>query len=454
MKHINCIIGAVLIAIVITSCGGGNKKFNPTERTSSMSDDQRNAAIAKKRAEMGIDANTLLFNHGVKFSILRPNPVGEDITPEVAELIGIKLLLIASQNGISGLGTNPNFVLGTEIAQTGRAATATTPQKMTVKYTLTFKVANMINGDVYATSTQDIIGVGNSFIEANNNAVSEIKNTASMQQMLQTASERIIDYYTKNAQTIKNEIEEAAGKGEYDLAVALANSVPEDASALFEYTTKRLPELIVGMQHKHCLLYTSEMQSIMAASGDQFNPEVGAYFKMIPTDCPEYGKAEQLFTEYEKKCLERRAVLEAKAERDEDAARELKKIEMLYTHEEELAKIEESKIKAKYEADAANKRAELKAQVAIAKYTKGRGNANAMGGMGALGALLGGGGSGPTALFGSLGDCVMDITDRFTGLVDRAFKVLDVGGTVATDFLGLDDYVKKVEAKDEPDLDF
>lgn len=453
MKRIYNIIGVALMAVAMMSCGGNsNKKFNPSERTSSMSDDEREMAIAKKQAEMGVNPNTLLFNHGIKFSILRPNPVGEDITPEVAERIGIKLLLIASQNGISGLGTNPNFVLGTEIAQTGRAATATTPQKMTVKYTLTFKVANMANGDVYATATQDILGVGSSFIEANNNAVQEIKNTPAMQQMLQTASERIIAYYNENAQTVKNEIEEAAGKGDYDLAFALANSVPEQATVAFEYVTKRLPELLTGMQHKHAADMLGQMQSVLAASGDQFNPEVGAYFKMIPTDSPEYKQAEQLYAEYEKKCNERRANLEAKAERDEEAARELKKLEMLYSHEEELSRIEESKIKAKYEADAANKRAELKAQVAIAKYTKGRGNANGGGG---LGALLGGGSAlgGVGSMFGSLGDCVMDITDRFTGLVDRAFKVIDVGGSVATDFLGLGDYVKKVEAKDEPDLD-
>lgn len=445
MKKVLFLLGITIVCLLIASCNN-SKKYAPQESESKMSDSERAEAIARKKASMGIDANTQLFNHGIKFSIIRPNPVGEDITTEVAERIGFKMLEIASQNGISGLGTCPSFVLGAEIAQTGRAATGTAPQKMTVKYTLTFKVVNMANGDVYATATQDVVGVGNSFIEANNNAVQNIKNTPQMQQMLATASKRIIDWYNNNAQTVMNEIEEAAGKGDYDLALALASCVPEEAAVPFEHVTKRLPELLLGVQHKHAADMLGQMQAVLSASGDKFNPEVGAYFKMIPTDAPEYKRAEELYSEYEKKCNERRAMLEAKAERDEQAARELEKIKMLYKHKEEIARIEEEKIKAKIEADAANKRAELKAQVAIAKYTKGRG------GGGGLGALLGGGGAG--ALFGPLGDCLMDVTDRFTGLVDRGFKVLDVAGSVATEFLGLEDHVKKVEEKDEPDLDF
>jgi hypothetical protein len=78
----------------------------------------------------------------------------------------MKLLQIASQNGISGVGSY-NFVFGAEITETGRAATSTTPQKMTVKYEYTFKVLNTVSGDVYATSTQEVLGVGNSFVEAN-----------------------------------------------------------------------------------------------------------------------------------------------------------------------------------------------------------------------------------------------------------------------------------------------
>ena len=397
------------MAVAIMSCGGQQKqgtKFQPKERESSMSDSERKAAIAQKKAELGgLNLDTLLYSHGVKFSIVQPKVQGEDITQDIADRIVMKMLQIACQNGISGMGTNPSFVLGTEIAQTGRAATATTPQKMTVKYDLTFKVMNTVTGDVYATATQEVMGVGNSFVEANQNFTSEIKNTPAIQKMLQTASERIIDWYNKNVQTVKNEIETAAGKGDYDLALALASSVPQQATAAFQYASSKMDELTKGLMHKKAADMLGEMTAAVASAGDDFDPSIGAYFKLIPTDAPEHAKAQELYKTYTQKCKERRDILEAKAEKDEEAAREFEKFKMMQNHETELAEIEADKMKAKYQAQAAAKAAE-------AKSSKG--------------------------FWGKLGE-------RIIGVTDRAIKGIDVMDEIINDKFGIQDYVKKVE---------
>lgn len=409
MKRIYNIIGIALMAVAIMSCGGQQKqgtKFQPKERESSMSDSERKAAIAQKKAELGgLNLDTLLYSHGVKFSIVQPKVQGEDITQDIADRIVMKMLQIACQNGISGMGTNPSFVLGTEIAQTGRAATATTPQKMTVKYDLTFKVMNTVTGDVYATATQEVMGVGNSFVEANQNFTSEIKNTPAIQKMLQTASERIIDWYNKNVQTVKNEIETAAGKGDYDLALALASSVPQQATAAFQYASSKMDELTKGLMHKKAADMLGEMTAAVASAGDDFDPSIGAYFKLIPTDAPEHAKAQELYKTYTQKCKERRDILEAKAEKDEEAAREFEKFKMMQNHETELAEIEADKMKAKYQAQAAAKAAE-------AKSSKG--------------------------FWGKLGE-------RIIGVTDRAIKGIDVMDEIINDKFGIQDYVKKVE---------
>ena len=409
MKRIYNIIGIALMAVAIMSCGGQQKqgtKFQPKERESSMSDSERKATIAQKKAELGgLNLDTLLYSHGVKFSIVQPKVQGEDITQDIADRIVMKMLQIACQNGISGMGTNPSFVLGTEIAQTGRAATATTPQKMTVKYDLTFKVMNTVTGDVYATATQEVMGVGNSFVEANQNFTSEIKNTPAIQKMLQTASERIIDWYNKNVQTVKNEIETAAGKGDYDLALALASSVPQQATAAFLYASSKMDELTKGLMHKKAADMLGEMTAAVASAGDDFNPAIGAYFKLIPTDAPEHAKAQELYTAYTQKCKERRDILEAKAEKDEEAAREFEKFKMMQEHETELAQIEADKMKAKYQAQAAAKAAE-------AKSSKG--------------------------FWGKMGE-------RIIGVTDRAIKGIDVMDEIINDKFGIQDYVKKVE---------
>ena len=268
--------------------------------------------------------------------------------------MAIKMLQIASQNGLSGLGTNPNFVLGAEISQTGRAATGTAPQKMIVEYEFTFKVMNAQTGDVYGTSMQEAQGVGNSFEEATLNAVKEIKNTPKMQKFLQTANDRILKWYDENLPAIKNQVQKAEGEGNYELALALLNSIPEQSTS-YKYVEEKQDALLKGMLHKRAADMLAEMESVLASSGDEFNPAVGAYFSLIPTDCPEHATAQKLYAEYEKKCHARRAALEAKAERDEQAARELEKLKMQYEHQEALAQKEVDKISARYEAEAAAK---------------------------------------------------------------------------------------------------
>lgn len=418
MKRIYNIIGIALMAVAIMSCGGQQKqgtKFQPKERESSMSDYERKAAIAQKKTELlgGLNLDTLLYSHGVKFSIVQPKVQGEDITQDIADRISMKLLQMACQNGISGLGENPKFVFGTEIAQTGRAATGTAPQKMTVQYQLTYKVMNAVTGDVYATATQDVMGVGSSFVEANQNFVKEIKNTPEIQKMLQTASERIIDWYNKNVQTVKNEIEAAAGKGDYDLALALASSVPQQATAAFQYASSKMDELTKGLMHKKAADMLGKMTAAVASAGDDFDPSIGAYFKLIPTDAPEHAKAQELYKTYTQKCKERRDILEAKAEKDEEAAREFEKFKMMQEHETELAEIEADKIKSKYASLASAKAAAAKA--AASRKSGG--------------------------LFGSIGDAI-------SGTFDRVFKVADVAGALVTDKLGLQEYVEKEEFGD------
>ena len=380
MKRIYNIIGIALIgATVLVSCGGEKTKktFNPQERTSSYSEDERANLIAQKKAELGVNPDSLIHSHGVKFSILQPIVKG-DITADIADRLCMKMLQIASQNGISGLGTSPGFVLGAEIAQTGRAATGTAPQKMTVQYEMTFKVMNLTTGDVYATAVQQVIGAGNSFEEASQNAVKEIKNTQQMQQMLATASDRIIKWYNENVQVVANQVDKAEKEGNYSLALALLSSVPEQAKTAFAYATKKQPETLKGMLHKQAADMLGEMEAAMASAGEDFDASIGAYFRLIPTDAPEHAKAKELYDAYAHKCKARRDALEAKAERDEQAARELEKFRMIQEHETELAEIEADKIKAKYEAQASAN--------AVAAQAKGK----ERGLLGSLGYAIGG----------------------------------------------------------------
>ena len=389
MKHliINC-VAFVALCFVVSACKNGSngsqqetgKRFAPEERTSSMTTQDRENAIAQKQSEQVVDFETLINSNGIRLSILQPIVAG-DITQSVSDRLCMRMLEIASQNGISGMGGNPNFVLGVEINQTGRSATGSAPQRMTVQYEMLFKVMNAITGDVYGTAKQEVVGVGRSFEEATVNAANDIKNTAGIQEFLNSSSKRIIDWYNNNVSVIKNEVDKAEAQGDYAYALALLCSVPEQASSAYQYATQKQPSTLSGMLHKQATDMLGEMEGLIASLGDEFNPSVGAYFSLIPNDSPEYKTAQTLYAEYEKKCNARRSSLEAKAERDEQAARELEKIKMLYDHETDLTQKEVDKVK--YQAQA-------QASAAAAR-------------------------SKPTGFFGSLGYAITSFTDVLLG---------------------------------------
>ena len=346
----------IVAALVLASCGGKSnenaKTFAPQDRTTSqLSAEERAAALKALKSETNQDVKDLLYNHDVKFSILQPNTT-EDITEGVSQKIASKLLAIASANGISGIGSAPGFALGVEPEQTERVATGTVPQRMMVSYDMNYKVINTTTGDVYASVTQHVTGVGRSFEEATRGAVDEMKNTAELQQMLQTASSRIVEWFDTNLPALQRQVDAAASRGDYALALALVESVPQQATKAAEYAEKRQSELFAGLKHKIASETLASLQAAIASAGDVFDPQVGAYFSLLPTDTPEYKEAQTLYDKYQQEVKARRDVLEAKAERDEAAARawEMEKEKM--AHETELMQIEADKVKSKYESQA------------------------------------------------------------------------------------------------------
>lgn len=355
MRNILKIITALLIAeLSLVSCSTKESndtgmRFKPVERTSSFTEEERIVAINKKKADINID--TLLFGRGVKISVLQPELQGEDITQEIADAISMKMLQMTSQNGISGIGINPDFVLGTKITQTERSVTSTIPQRMMVGYDITFVVLNVSTGDVYGTSNQSILGVGDGFVQANRNAVGEIKNTPAIQEMLQTASTRIIDWYNQNSEAIKRQINTAITSGELELALALAKSVPSQCTKLYAFANNKIGNLSVQLMRKKSKEFLGEMHSIISISGNEFNPEVGAYFKLIPIDAPEYAEAKKIYNAYEAKCEKR-----AKAEM------EYEKYKLQLQHAKELEEINADRLKAKYEAEASIRAADRQFQ--------------------------------------------------------------------------------------------
>lgn len=300
MRH----IALCLLSVLFLSCNNnGGKRFNPQGREQVFaSDADRQEAIAKKKAELdslNIDTEKLLFENNIKLTVLPPAPNG-DLTLSASKAMAAKMLQITALNGIGGYGNSPAFAFAAVFTPTGRATTGTVPQRMISKYTISFVVGNMLTGDVYATYETDVEGVGATFEEATDNAVSQVKNDNGLQQMLKTASERIMSWYNKNPQGFKAIVEDFVAKQDYATAYALLATVPQEASVCYEYAAKRQGQVLEDMKMQKAEELLSELKNTIASAGDHYNPMVAGCLKMIPVNSKQHAEAEKLYDSYVK----------------------------------------------------------------------------------------------------------------------------------------------------------
>ncbi|MCH5238105.1 MAG: hypothetical protein J1E95_09965 [Muribaculaceae bacterium] len=299
------------ILLSLAGCGekqSAGKKFAPQEKISSLSDSERQVAIAERKASLRVDIPSMMDFNGVKLTVLPPKPEG-NITEAISEQIGAKLLTIIAANGIGGVNNVPDFALGATMHETGKEMTATAPQKTIIKYTINYKVLNMLDGAVYSSTDESVTGVGATDIEATRNAVNEIKSTDNIQQMLATAKERIINWYEENLLTLKNQVSGAVNSKDYALALAYLNSVPSQAASAYAYASEEYPKVLVEYQKNIAHTELAALKGAIAKGekASELNPEVYTHLAMLPPDSPQFKEASELVDKYQTSVLERQA---------------------------------------------------------------------------------------------------------------------------------------------------
>lgn len=341
---------ALAACLSISSCGGKGegqgKKFAPKERESSMTESERKAAIAAKKESLNVDVNSLMNSNGVKLSVLPPTPAG-DITEAVSEKIGVKMLGIIASNGIGGVNNVPGFALAATVSENSRQLTGTAPQKSMVKYTVTYQVINVADGNVYGTATESATGVGDTFAEAAANAFDELGSDNGASEMLAAASEKIIGWYNANLPTLKAQVDEAIGAEDYALALAYLNSVPSQAEKAYSYATSNIPEVTRKFKIRRANDELSALKKGIA-EGKQSGTivsDVYTHLALLPADSPEYTQAKKLVEEYEKQVFAQQA-----ADKNQKATEE--EARLAHERQLELAKIEADKVVAVAQAKA------------------------------------------------------------------------------------------------------
>lgn len=285
------------LLLLCGGCGGsGGKKFNPQEKKTTMTDSQREAAIAEKRAEVNRVDTALIFGSNQKLTVLKPAATGK-MTEAASNLIGQRMLDMLTENGIGGVGGDPAMVFACGITNVSTKLTATAPQKTMVTLDAQYYVANVASGTVFGSLSEQITGVGDNEQQAYMNAAREIKNSNKMQQLLKSANEKIISYYNGNAAAIRAEVEGLIAKNDYERAYSLLRGVPEQ-SALFQYSQQQLPAIAQKMLVRDAAENLAHFKSALAANMDEYSDVVGDIMALIPVNTPQYAEAQAAFSKY------------------------------------------------------------------------------------------------------------------------------------------------------------
>ena len=299
------VLGFAATCFSFAGCGGNSEQqqgvvYQPKPKTSTMTAEERQAAIAKQKASLNGYMDSASYNNAVKLTILVPK-VTDEFPLQAAEVLASRMLQITAANGIAGYGGDPSFVLATLITPMQKGITSSVPAKKYAKYSVNFYVANLLTGDVFGSAAQEKMGVGDSDELACLNAIQSIENDDEIKAMLKASSEKIVNWFESNKATFVSRVNKHMQLGEFDKAYALMMSVPEAATSCFAYAQEHVNEAFARYQEQLSESYYVAMIDAMT-DDEHYNPTVGAYLRSIPITSPVYNKASEAYHNYVAKC--------------------------------------------------------------------------------------------------------------------------------------------------------
>ena len=158
--------------------------------------------------------------------------------------------------------------------------------------------------------------------------------------MLKTASEKILSWYNNNPQGFKAIVEEFVANKDYATAYALLATVPKQATACYDYASKRQGLVLEDMKNQKAEEMLTELKNAIVSAGERYNPMVAGCLKMIPANSKQYAEATTLYTNYAKHIQDVRL----------DSIKHEQKVE--------LERLAMEQVKLKYEQEASLKMAE------------------------------------------------------------------------------------------------
>ncbi len=152
-----------------------------------------------------------------------------------------KMKAMVVQNGYADMAEQ-RFVLtvSVDVLEKGNNSSGMLMQKMAV----TFYIGDVLENKLYATTTLNTMGIGQSDIKVYNMAFQRLSPSApQIVQMLEQANRQVVDYYTTHYPNLITEINRLVEVGEYDNAIAKLITVPSICQESYKDAQNRCVEI-------------------------------------------------------------------------------------------------------------------------------------------------------------------------------------------------------------------
>lgn len=148
------------------------------------------------------------------------------LNPSTCKLLNSKLSrIIMKQDAYSGMDNR--FILTPYINVISQENTASIPSKTAVLIEITFCIGDGVSGVLFQSQSIEYSGVGDSTDDAVASAISKIKPSHTIfGVLLDSAKEKIMEYYNTHGQTILNMAKNEAANQEFEKAIGYLYDIP------------------------------------------------------------------------------------------------------------------------------------------------------------------------------------------------------------------------------------
>lgn len=178
----------------------------------------------------------------------------EDL-PEIAKNnLRSKMAQILTKQGIAGsAGFSSQFIMVPNISVLSKDVVAGAPPKVALNLEVAFYIGDGINGVKYGSAAVMAKGVGSTETKAYVSALRSISSSnKDLAKLVDTAKERILEYYNDGCDFILKEADNLAAQNKFDEALYALSSVPVVSKECFNKAQDRIGDVYQQMIDRDC----------------------------------------------------------------------------------------------------------------------------------------------------------------------------------------------------------